>query len=213
MSSSSLQPVQLQHSPTTHRQEISAAPAPSYAQPDSTPRLSTPYMISVQPSEIAGPSPASNDSSIAYATGSPEVNSEEKQPLERFVVRGRPLPTPTVTSRPLQQWEAIVVFVGADGFDGVLTDLTVSDRPRERANFSFEEVSPDDRELLTIGAVFYWFIGYEITKSGQRKLVSSLRFRRLPAWTRSEIEAVQREADEMESLLGIHRSAKNATKA
>jgi hypothetical protein len=204
MSSASLQPVQKKFSGTS---------APDARPVTSAPEMETPpHVVPPRDSEIAAPCVASNDFSAAFATREPKVNVEQKQ-ADRFVVRAWPLPSSTVTSRPLQQWEGVVVFVEANGFDAILTDLTESNRPKERTHFSLGEVLPDDRSLLKVGAVFYWFIGCEISKSRQRNLVSSLRFRRLPAWTKSEIEAVRRDADEMERLLGIQRPAEDGTRA
>jgi hypothetical protein len=102
-----------------------------------------------------------------------------------------------------QLWEGTVDAVRPDGFLVVtLRDLTAPDRPRERAELVPDDIPDGDRDLLAPGAIFYWSIGYEITITGQRNGVSSIRFRRLPAWTRSELDAAKREAAELELLFG-----------
>jgi hypothetical protein len=111
----------------------------------------------------------------------------------------------------LQQWEGTVVQINKDGFEAILRDLTAQERADERTSFSLDEISTDDQYLVTLGAVFYWFLGYEIKISGQRKLVSTLRFRRLPYWTKTEIEAVNKEADELADFFGIYNSTKTTS--
>jgi hypothetical protein len=72
--------------------------------------------------------------------------------------------------------------------------------PELEAVLPLEEVSAEDLPLLAEGAVLYWTIGYEQTLTGQRKRVSIIRLRRLPAWTRSDLERVRRRAAELSEL-------------
>ncbi len=130
--------------------------------------------------------------------------------VESFVRKPTNLPNHQQVFRPLQRWEGVVVSVNTHGFDAVLKDLTDSARPKERAEFSLDEIEPEDRNLISEGAVFYWVIGYEVTPFLQRKHAGFIRFRRLPAWTESEIESVKREADEMEQILGLRSSTETS---
>lgn len=110
--------------------------------------------------------------------------------------------------RLLQQWECVVLEVYEDCFISRLHDLT-GKYPDEEAEFSFEEVSEIDMELLEPGAFFYWNIGYHESKSGQRTRSSIIRFRRLPAWTKKEIESSKKRAEDICVKLkwGINASA------
>ena len=101
-----------------------------------------------------------------------------------------------------QQWEGVVTRVASDEFSVVLRDLTDRSAPELEAVLPLEEVSEEDLPLLCEGAVLYWTIGYEQTQTGQRKRVSIIRLRRLPAWTRSDLERVRKRADELSELFG-----------
>jgi hypothetical protein len=101
----------------------------------------------------------------------------------------------------LQKWEGVVLAVLSDSFLARLVDLTRTG-PDEEAEFPLDEVSEEDRPLIRPGAIFYWNIGYHNSYSGQRTRTSIIRFRRLPAWTREEIEAATREAERLGKSIG-----------
>jgi hypothetical protein len=94
---------------------------------------------------------------------------------------------------PLQKWEGVVLKTNPESFFARLVDLT-SPGVGQEAEFPLEEVAPSDRELLAEGAVFYWHIGYLDQIDGQRVRASSLRFRRLPAWTGRELKEAEEKA-------------------
>jgi hypothetical protein len=133
------------------------------------------------------------------------VGAVDSEPVALPVRLGR-VPSPPLPQHRfmvLQKWEGTVSTVGGDEFVAVIRDLTDRSRPDEEAAFPIEEVPEADRNLMAPGAVFYWNVGYELTAFGQRKRVSAIRFRRLPAWTRSEIESVQRRANEFKAVFGL----------
>ncbi len=104
---------------------------------------------------------------------------------------------------PLQQWEGVVIKVSGDEFTTVLRDLTRPESPEEEATLPVAEVPPEDRRLLVPGAVLYWNIGYQtIRASGQVQRVSDVRLRRLPAWSKRDIERVARRARELQDMFG-----------
>jgi len=92
-----------------------------------------------------------------------------------------------------------VSHLGEDTFEATLVCLK-GEGPDQYAEFFFEDVSDDDRALISIGAVFYWTIGYLEKPSGQRLRASLIRFRRLPVWTRRELANAEIRAKELESL-------------
>lgn len=102
-----------------------------------------------------------------------------------------------------QRWKCIVVQIEGEVFKARLEDLTSDDDDStyEIADFSTEEVSPSDLELLSIGAVFYWSVGYEMN-NGQISKQSIIRFQRLVKWSEDEFdEAIDRAKTLSENLL------------
>lgn len=102
----------------------------------------------------------------------------------------------------LQKWEGVVLQVTLECIIARLVDLTQPGASEEEAEIPLNELSEEDRDLIQPGAVFYWNIGYLDSQSGQRTRVSIIRFRRLPAWTRKEIESAGREAARIRAAFG-----------
>lgn len=100
-----------------------------------------------------------------------------KKPRRRFIA--------------LQKWEGTVIELENGIIRAEIRDLMRREQAIEEITFSFEDISQSERSLVLAGAVFYWTIGYVDTATGQRKRESTISFRRLPAWRRSEIEAVK----------------------
>jgi hypothetical protein len=95
----------------------------------------------------------------------------------------------------LQEWEGIVEGVTDTLFKARLRDKTAGDqRAYEEAELSLDDVSPDDRELLREGAVFYLTSGRRMLASGRHELTSRIVFRRLPQWTQSKIDSAKARA-------------------
>ncbi len=99
-----------------------------------------------------------------------------------------------------QKWEGWVVSVEEESFKCHLQDLTDIDNPREEAIIPFSEVSREDLDLISEGAVFYWYIGYEDSPKGRTRF-SFIRFRRLPAWSKSDFDRAEKLASEYYELL------------
>jgi len=125
----------------------------------------------------------------------------DEAPVLSYVPRIPPPPRPLEKLLVLQKWEGTVISHSADEFTAELRDLTSPDRAIEQVTLSVEEIAESDRRLMASGAVFYWSVGYRETLWGQRERVSALRFRRLPAWTPSDLEEVKRKAQEFAALI------------
>lgn len=97
-----------------------------------------------------------------------------------------------------QQWEGTVVELSGDGFTVNLRDLTNPAGPEESAELFLEDVSEGDRAAVEPGAIFYWSVGYEDTPRG-RERKSIIRFRRLPGWSRRELDAMRARAADLSS--------------
>jgi hypothetical protein len=101
---------------------------------------------------------------------------------------------------PLQKWEGTVIKVNENTFFARLIDLTDRDGPDEEGEFSKDEVSKIDLELLSPGAIFYWTIGY-LDRSSGRKRESILRFRRKPIFVKKHFDKAKDEARKLRDFI------------
>ncbi|MFA7386634.1 MAG: hypothetical protein WCZ87_03120, partial [Thiohalobacteraceae bacterium] len=93
--------------------------------------------------------------------------------------------------RLLQRWDGEVQLVNNGSMTAIIRDQTNPENPHEQVEISLDEIPADDHALIMPGAVFYWSIGYAEGPGKPRERVSRIRFRRLPAWTRAELNAAQ----------------------
>lgn len=123
----------------------------------------------------------------------------------RFLSIKDPLPeklkfsknSPSVSFDPIQEWEGYVKEINGDKFTADLIDLTDPNNKRlELGEFDINDIS-NDPSLLKEGAVFRISIGYKIERSGSRTKNFQIIFRRLPAWSKTEIENSKKEAAEL----------------
>lgn len=123
--------------------------------------------------------------------------------LQRMVNAPEPIrlvPDARTANVLLQLWEGTVVGVGQGEFTAVVRDKTNTTNPDEEVVISFEELGDEDRPLVRIGAIFYWSIRYEQEPGLPRRRVTRIRFRRLPAWSKSEVQRVDDFAQRARSL-------------
>jgi hypothetical protein len=110
-----------------------------------------------------------------------------------WLAETEPTSTPCDRFVASQKWEGTVLETASDSFLARLVDLTTQN-PDEEADFPLDEVPHPDLSLVQPGAVFYWDIGYLDKVDGQRMRISSIRFRRLPAWTLDELKDADKKA-------------------
>jgi hypothetical protein len=168
----------------------------------------TPLRLSAPPPNVIMTPPArhgvtetSGTSGTSFAQ--PQIATLLAQRPDRPVENVVRLPAPTAPEYSFdlrQQWEGVVTEVERDEFTVVLRDTLNPDAPEFDATLPLEEVTADDFPLLQPGAVLYWAIGYERTRTGQVKRVSTIRLRRLPAWSKADIERVDRRARDLDVL-------------
>jgi hypothetical protein len=95
----------------------------------------------------------------------------------------------------LQIWEGTVVSVNAEK---QVMSVKLTDRagliPTHTGDIDLEWVAPQDMDLVKPGAVFYWTI-YKETKRGTIKNSEEIQFRRLPNWTKKQVEQLYKDAD------------------
>jgi len=111
----------------------------------------------------------------------------EKPPINLHLVPDTQSIQPEGRLNVLQQYEGVVLSIDRETFWARLNNKTSHEADEEEGEFSLEEVSKDDRWLVKPGSIFYWYIGYYDSASGQRTRQSIIRFRRLPAFTPEDL--------------------------
>lgn len=109
-------------------------------------------------------------------------------------------PRPGYHLQSLCRWEGTIVRLRGQTLIARLRNLDNPSSPLKTASIALDEVSDDDKAHAVVGSIFYWVIGYRIESYGQKSLTSSIRFRRLPAWTKRDLQRVQTMSRELESL-------------
>lgn len=142
----------------------------------------------------------SGDSSSATLGAREEASSrsasafigESQTPLVRLPIVGITETLEPESFQVLQQWEGYVLEVKDKQFIGRLVDKNNKENDLE-TEFSMDEIDQEDHYLVQEGAVFYWHMGYLDRRSG-RLSVSNIRFRRIPTWSKKELDAAKTRA-------------------
>ena len=95
-----------------------------------------------------------------------------------------------------QKWSGVVIAVDDEELTVRLEDLTNFDNPNEIVVLSRDEIDNNDQNLIQPGALFYWYIGYRQGIKYSKERISIIRFRRLPQWTKREIEEADKLAED-----------------
>jgi len=130
---------------------------------------------------------------------SAELAKERDEEITPVLYPNVPVPQSRFVS--LQKWEGAIQQISEDSFIAIVYDKTQFGADEE-VEISTDEVSEGDLDLLRPGAIFYWNIGYHDSLTGQRTRASIIRFRRLPVWSKDEIDAAKREAERVGNLIG-----------
>jgi hypothetical protein len=135
--------------------------------------------------------------------GGTETSNQDRSISENSLLRRSPIvqvrrSEPTEFFEVRQKWEGYVQSVDEETFSAVLTAIQ-GDEGEQQAEIYLENIDEVDRKLIEPGAIFYWSVGYLDRPSGRQR-ASVIRFRRLPAWTRADIEEAQAEAEELSSM-------------
>ena len=98
---------------------------------------------------------------------------------------------------PIQLWEGKVLDVNTkSGTMDVYLSAKIGNSPDHTAEINLEWVHAQDSDLVRPGAIFYLTL-YKETKRGSISNSEELRFRRLPSWSKSQIERVKLEASRL----------------
>lgn len=87
-----------------------------------------------------------------------------------------------------QKWIGYIIQIRKSTFKARLEDKN-NPGTYEIASFDFDEVSKGDQELVSIGAVFYWSVGFATINSQVTKQ-SLIRFKRCVDFTEEEIDTI-----------------------
>ena len=98
----------------------------------------------------------------------------------------------------LQKWEGVVLEMDEDSFTSRLIDSN-AELPPHQATFARSELSPDEDSQIAVGAPFVWTIGYRHKPSRER--VSSIYFRRLPAWNEDELTSARQRGEQLSTAI------------
>lgn len=107
-----------------------------------------------------------------------------------------PEPSAKTSFYTVQAWEGVVESFEDSDIHVRIIDKTDRSRPESFATISKDEIDQEDLELVKPGAIFYWMVGYE-TKASGKKRSSFIRFRRSPVWTKTNIQDVEKKANEL----------------
>jgi hypothetical protein len=101
-----------------------------------------------------------------------------------------------------QKWIGHIIEIDFESkkFWAKLIDLSESGT-YEIGVFDFMEISPEDLQMLTVGAAFYWSLGFA-TNNGQVKKESIIRFQRFHPWSSDEFDAAADRANELNDFFG-----------
>lgn len=126
-----------------------------------------------------------------------ESRLEYKVKIPKFI-----FPDSLSSSQILAKWEGTVIDVNDSAFYAKLRDLKENTSYVNEAEFPLEDLQNDDRELLRIGALFYWYVGYMTTSSGTRIKISLLQFKRLPRWQKSKMNKITEKIEKLRKKFG-----------
>lgn len=108
---------------------------------------------------------------------------------------------------PLEIWEGTVSNVDFENkFIEVVLKSKTHSCVEHSAEIDFDKVSPQDRDLMRPGAVFYLSF-YEERIRGTMRYMNELRFRRLPHWSATQIARVKADAEKLFQKIKVAPSA------
>jgi hypothetical protein len=106
------------------------------------------------------------------------------------------------------EWDGYVEEIYDDYFSASMRGLRGAGviGEEEEAEIPISDVDTEDRDLSVEGGFFRLMIAYESPRVGPKKRYTTVQFRRLPAYTKRELDARDREADELLDGLQLEES-------
>jgi hypothetical protein len=141
--------------------------------------------------------PRSRRASIAPPDGTGLIASNYVEAMSEFEPAKMPgRARPVSREELLQEWEGRVVEIRADQFTARLVDLSAGDNEeRDEVDILISDLAAADLELLRENSIFRWLIGYRYFGSTKERFTRVV-FRRMPAWSRNELRAARRSAEQ-----------------
>ncbi len=128
------------------------------------------------------------------AKSSAVIEEKVKKELPRLIT---PSPQEQNLVEDVRQiFAGFVTNIGDYGITARVSDITDPSRPDEEIVFDINEIDERELSLVELGAQFYWHIGYKQGHKISRQRFSVIRFRRLPRWTKDELESSKQIAKE-----------------
>lgn len=110
---------------------------------------------------------------------------------------------------PTMEWEGYVENIGEADFVVRMVNVKSGDAlPADMATFSMDDLSEYDKGLLREGAIVRWVLGLERLPSGQKRRVSELYFRRLPAHSAADFARARAKARKLIDSIHWDESAR-----
>jgi len=124
------------------------------------------------------------------------VASNENHPVEEIFIKNQIKNPYNLRSKKIlnfygkmQQWIGVINEIAEKSFSAKLYDQ-YDDSSYEVAEFEFAEVSKSDSNLLKLGAIFYYNIGFA-SNNGQIKKESFLRFKRSVPFKNKDLDVIE----------------------
>lgn len=96
----------------------------------------------------------------------------------------------------IQVWEGTVLNTDLEHQTmNVLLNAKMGNVASHTGQIDLEWVSEQDRDLLSPGAIFYLTLFKRTKRGGTVENTQELRFRRLPSWSKPQLENVKRDAE------------------
>ncbi|TNH37577.1 hypothetical protein [Paracoccus haeundaensis] len=96
---------------------------------------------------------------------------------------------------PNYEWEGYVVHVDSEKFVVNLSDVHDEEGSvTDQAEFDLKELPEADQRRIETGSIVRWLVGLEILPNDQRQRVSRVHLRRLPVFTKHDVDSALEEA-------------------
>lgn len=106
-------------------------------------------------------------------------------------------PVEEVRAAPIEVWEGEVKSIDAQRQTmHVYLRSKIAHFEDHAGEIALEWVAEQDKDLVHPGAVFYWTL-YKETRRGSIRNSQELRFRRLPNWSRAQLQKIRNEASKL----------------
>lgn len=101
----------------------------------------------------------------------------------------------------IEEWEGCIKDVNETSFKADLYKKNSSISESIDGDFAISCVPEDERHLIKVGIIFYWYIRKKVERSGTISNGESLMFRRMPSWQNFDLNRKTAKSDEFFTYL------------